>query len=65
MLFRYAEQVSSGDEILVQINGKLAPARIIAISLVSMQGRYHSSLIIYIIYMYVQVYLWNFSGDLK
>ena len=39
--FRYAGQVSIGDEVLVEISNYLTPRKVIDISSSSMQGDYH------------------------
>ena len=64
MLLRYAEQVSSGDEILVQANDELTPARITDISVLMMQGRCYSLFSFYAMYsLYFPVFLKVFSSE--
>ena len=40
--FRYAEQVLIGDEVLVKGNNELAPAKVINVSELKMQGNHHT-----------------------
>ena len=38
MFFRYAEDITIGDDLLVQINSKLIPKKVIQVSSFTMQG---------------------------
>ena len=42
LLFRYADNISVGDEVLVEGNDKLTPLRVINVSNIMMQGHYHN-----------------------
>ena len=42
MSFRYAEQVSNGDEVLVQGNYKLNPQKVVNVSDISLPGNNHN-----------------------
>ena len=41
MSIRYAEKVSTGDEVLVPENNEFTPAKVINVSSLKMQGDYH------------------------
>ena len=45
-LVSYADQLSIGDEVLVQGNNDLTPAKVINISDITMQGKYCNLLIV-------------------
>ena len=44
IFFRYADEVSNGDEVLVNKNDKLSPTKVISVSNTMMQGKYQLNL---------------------
>ena len=58
-IFRYADQVSHGDEVLVNENNDLIPVKIISVSNFTLQGKHYLQMIFISLCFLILQYLLN------